>query len=149
MKKLLSVFLFLGLVIGQHGFAAESPGPSMPAGVTAPPNAGQMKMPGDTGQKGMMQDGMMQMCAPMMMQMMGRNMMIRDMLQVMKESLQTQQKIVEGVSAGEREALAAELGRNIQKLERMMDEMRAAMMHDPPKPAGAPAPSQAPSGHVH
>ncbi len=139
---LLMVFLCSGV------FAQGTPCANMSAGQQIP---GQESQQGAAG--GMMMKGdMMQMCAPMMKQMMGQAIMTRDMMQLMKEVIQVEQKIIKGLSARESKEVLADLDQKLQRLDRMMDDMRTGMMQGPPLPAspqGPGAPQQAPSGHVH
>lgn len=142
-------------------FAQDTPCANMPAGRQGP---GQMQgrqpglmSPQQTPAGGMMMKGdMMQMCAPMMKHMMGQTIMTRDIMQLMKEIIQVEQKIVRGLDAQERKQVLAELDLKLRRIDRMMDDMRSGMMQDPQPPVsprvpgkGPGAPQQAPSGHVH
>lgn len=105
------------------------------------------------GQAGgmMIKDDMMQMCAPMMKQMMGQAIMTRDLMQLMKEVIQVEQKIVKGLNAGERKQMLADLDEKLTRIDKMMDDMRRGMIQGP-TPATVPpagAPQQAVPGHVH
>jgi hypothetical protein len=77
-------------------------------------------------------------------------------MQLMKEIIQVEQKIVRGLNSKERKQVLAELDLKLKRIDRMMDDMRSGMMQDPQPPAspqvpgkGPGAPQQAPSGHVH
>jgi len=142
-------------------FSQNTPCANMPAG-----RQGSEQMQGrqpdqmspqQTPAGGMMMKGdMMQMCAPMMKHMMGQTIVTRDIMQLMKEIIQVEQKIVRGLNAKERKQVLAELDQKLEKLDRMMDDMRSGMMQgqqpsaSPQSPGKGPGePQQAPSGHVH
>lgn len=146
MKNILWGALFL-LMICPCVFAQDIPCAAMPAGGQEP---GQI--PAQQGQAGMMMKGdMMQMCAPMMKQMMGQAIITSEMMQLMKEVIQVEQKMVKGLSAKERKQVLADLDEKLKRLDRMMDDMRRGMMQVSPPGAstGPETPNQAPSGHVH
>ncbi len=148
MKKVLLGTLIL--VLSCSGvFAQDTPCANMPAGGQAP---GQM--PVQQGQAGgtMMKGDMMQMCAPMMKQMMGQAIMTRDIMQLMKEVIQVEQKIVKGLNARERKQVLADLDEKLKRIDQMMSDMRTGMMKVPPCPVPAPGqgvPQQNPPGHAH
>jgi hypothetical protein len=141
MKKIFFCILLLAVsCVG--AYAQDAPCANMAAG--------QQPMPqGQAG--GMMKGDMMQMCEPMMKHMMGQAIMTRDMLQLVKEVIQVEQKIVKGLNARERKQALADLDEKLKRIDRMMDDMRKGMMQGPP-PATAPqagAPQQAVPGHAH
>jgi len=136
---LLSIgILILGLCAGLCApvLAQETP----PGAPPAPPRTGaeQGTAPGGPGMmgKGMMDRNMMQMCMPMMNRMTGQMLAVSEMMQILKETLQIERRIIQGVSAAERKSLAADIERNLDRLNRMMNQFRGAMMGGPP--TGAP-----------
>ncbi len=148
MKKVLLGTLIL--VLSCSGvFAQDTPCTNMPVGGQAP---GQM--PVQQGQAGgmMMKGDMMQMCAPMMTQMVGQAIMTRDIMQLMKEVIQVEQKIVKGLNARERKQVLANLDEKLKRIDQMMSDMRTGMMKTSPCPVPAPGqgvPQQNPPGHAH
>lgn len=80
---------------------------------------------------------MMQMCAPMMKQMMGQGMMMRDMMQMMKDMMKMERMMITGVKPSERKEIIAEMDKMMKKMDEMMSDMRGMMMHG----MGAPAAS--------
>lgn len=137
MKKILIVAL-LSALLCSGAFAQDTPCPNVPAGP---------KTPGQQVQTG----GMMQMCAPMMKHMMGQAVMTRDLMQLLKEVIQVEQKIVKGVSARERKPLLADLDEKLKRIDKIMDDMRKGIMQGPPPASAPPAgdAKQAVPGHAH
>lgn len=84
---------------------------------------------GDAGMK--MTEGqqipMMQMCMPMMKQMMGQGMMMQEMMQMMMEMMKMQEKIMMGVKPSEKKHLMKDMAQMKEKMQKMMS-MRMGMM---------------------
>lgn len=125
-------------------FAQDTPCASVPGGRQAPVQSPRHEQAG-----GMMMKGdMMQMCGPMMRQ----AIITRDLMQLMKEVIQIEQKIAKGLNAGERKQVLAELDQMLERIDQIMNDMTAGMMKAPPSPAPAPgqgAPQRPVPGHVH
>lgn len=83
-----------------------------------------------TGEKkaetGMMGDSMMQMCMPMMKQMMGQGMMTTDMMRMMMDMMKMQKKMMAGMSPAEKKAMMTEMDKMMGKVEMMMSMQSAA-----------------------
>lgn len=141
MRKILIGALLL-VLSSSTLFAQDTPCANVPAGRHAPGQPGGMMMNGD----------MMQMCEPMMRRMMEQAIITRDMMQLVKEVVQIEQRIVKGLNAAEREQVLAELDQKLKRIDQMMSEMRAVMMKAQPSPAPAPGQGgmQLPvPGHLH
>ncbi len=100
---------------------------------------GERQMPMMHGRQHM--QGMMQMCpkmCPRTGQMMGHGMMARDMMQIMTDMIGMQQKMIRGLSPVEKKEMMKDAEKMIEKLEKMMTDMRGMMMHgmmEQPSPA--------------
>lgn len=70
---------------------------------------------------------MMQMCMPMMKQMMGQNMMMSEMMQMMMEMMKMQEKMMMGVKPAEKKQMMKDMASMREKMQRMMS-MRMGMM---------------------
>jgi hypothetical protein len=64
---------------------------------------------------------------PMMQHMMRHGMMMQDMMGMMKQMIEVQRKIVEGVKPSEKKALAKELSGMLEKMNAMMADMKGMM----------------------
>jgi hypothetical protein len=87
----------------------------------------------------------------MMKQMMGQVIITRDLMQLLKEVILVEQKIVQGLNAKERKQVLADLDQKLKRIDRMMDDMRTGIMQGPPPalPPQGGAPRQTPPGHAH
>lgn len=70
---------------------------------------------------------MMQMCMPMMKQMMGQGTMMQDMMQMMANMMKMQQKMMKGVKPAEKKAMMNELTGMMDRMEKMMSDMKGMM----------------------
>lgn len=86
---------------------------------------------GQAGQGMMMGEGqqmqMMQMCMPMMKQMMGQGMMMQDMMQMMMDMMKMQQKMMEGMKPAEKKAMMKDLSQMMTNMNARMAEMKGMM----------------------
>jgi hypothetical protein len=141
---------------------AETTAPQQQTGEAAAPGGPQMKCPmmqmhgqGTQGGQqmpmmhgGQQMQGMMEMCpkmCPKMGQMMGHGMMARDMMQMMTDMIRMQQKIIRGLSPVEKKEMMKDTDRMLDKMEKMMSDMRGMMMHgmmDQPAPARETEPAE-------
>ncbi|MBM4135605.1 MAG: hypothetical protein FJ241_02115 [Nitrospira sp.] len=90
----------------------------------------------------MMGEGMsmmptMHMCQHMMM---GQNMMMRDTMQMMIDIVKMQQRIIRGIRHPEKRELMMEMGKMIDKMDKMMSEMRGMTMKGMVEPPPPPPP---------
>lgn len=92
---------------------------------------GMMMGEGQQMMKGMTTEGqqmpMMQMCMPMMKQMMGHGMMMRDMMQMMMEMMNMQEKMMRGTKAAQKKQMMNDMAQMREKMQKMM-LMRMGMM---------------------
>lgn len=81
--------------------------------------------------QGMIQGGqqMMQMCHMMGRGIMGHGMMARDMMQIMTDMIKMQQKIIRGLSPVEKSEMVKDADKMLERLDKMMSDMRGMMMH--------------------
>ncbi len=70
---------------------------------------------------------MMQMCMPMMKQMMGHGMMMNDMMQMMMNMMDMQEKMMKGMKADEKRQMMKDMSQMKEKMRKMMS-MRMGMM---------------------
>jgi hypothetical protein len=120
-------FMFLTSALAQ-----QAPGAPGASGQSAGPGMGMGMGMGN----GMDMSNMQMMCMPMMQQMVGHALLADDIMQIMKETLEIEQKIVQGVTAKERKALTSEIQKKIARIDQMKMQLRNMMM----KPA-TPGPS--------
>lgn len=76
----------------------------------------QAQMGGGEGQ----QMPMMQMCMPMMKQMMGQGMMMQEMMQMMMDMMNMQEKIMMGIKPDEKKQMMKDMAHMREKMQRMM-----------------------------
>jgi hypothetical protein len=89
--------------------------------------------------QGMMDEGMM----PMMKQMMRQGMMMQDMMQMMMDMMKMQKRMMMDVSSSEKKEMMMDMDKMVDRMEKMMSDMRGIMMKE------APAREEAPEGHQH
>jgi hypothetical protein len=77
---------------------------------------------------GQQMQGMMQMC-PRMGQMLGHGMMVRDVMQMMMDMIKMQQKMIRGLSPVEKKEMIKDADKMLERMEKMMSEMRGMVMH--------------------
>ncbi len=131
---------------------AETAAPEQQQGDTSvrPGQQGPMKCPKMEMEKQEMMMGAHQMqcmsqMSPMMGGMMGHGMMARDLMQMMADVVKMQQKMIRGLSPVEKREMQKETDRMLDRIEKMMSEMRWMMLRgatgQPPSPAAAPTES--------
>lgn len=131
MKRIIVVCgIVFFMMLFSNAFAQQAPGAPGPSGQSAGPGMG-MGMG-----KGMDMGNMQMMCMPMMQRMMGHALLADDIMQIMKETLEIEQKILQGVTAKEKKALVSEIQKKVARIDQMKMQLRNMMM----KPA-APGPS--------
>lgn len=158
MKKL--VICLLVLFVWSVSVSAEAADPQQQTGEAVAPGGHPTKCPmmqmhgqGIQGDQqppmmhgGEQRQGMMQMCpkmCPRMGQMMGHGMVARDLMQLMTDVVKMQQKIIRGLSPVEKKEMTKETDKMLERIEKMMSDMRGMMMHGMMEPP-APAPSKEP-----
>jgi hypothetical protein len=76
---------------------------------------------GEMKQQGMkMDEGMMEKCQPMMKQMMGDGMMKKEMMQMMMEMMNMQEKMMKGPKAAEKKQMMKAMAQMKEKMQKMM-----------------------------
>lgn len=119
------------MMLFSNAFAQQAPASPVPSGQPAGPGMG-MGMGMGMG-KGMDMGNMQMMCMPMMQQMVGHALLADDIMQMMKEILEIEQKIVQGVTAQEKKALVSEIQKKIARVDQMKMQLRNMFM----RPAAA------------
>src|SRR5450756_488889 len=80
---------------------------------------GEMKQQGMKMDEGMMKQ-MMEKCQPMMKQMMGDGMMKKEMMQMMMEMMNMQEKMMKGPKAAEKKQMMKDMAQMKEKMQKMM-----------------------------
>lgn len=142
MKKILAAVFIIGVFLAGNIYAQEASSPA-----TAAPAAPMQTQAQPGAQQGMMKCPM-QMC-PMMKQITAQANLSREILQLLKETAQVQQRLVKGrMDKAQRKALLVELDKRIQKLDKMMNDMKAGSMQPAQQGAGGST-EKAPASPVH
>ncbi|MFI5294316.1 MAG: hypothetical protein ACHQ0Y_04755 [Thermodesulfovibrionales bacterium] len=111
---------------------------------------------GSMKQQGMMDEGM----TPMMKQMMGQGMMMKDMMQMMMDMMKMQKKMMKGMGPAEKKEMMMDLDKMMSQVDTMMSDMRLMMMQKCMDTSGGeskkeeqkketPGKEPAPEGHQH
>lgn len=122
MKKIFSISIYiLALVLGVSLSFAQMGGGMMGE------QKGEVKQPGMMMGEGQ-QMPMMQMCMPMMKQMMGEGMMKQDMMQMMMDMMDMQEKMMKGMKPEEKKKMMKDMAQMKEKMKNMMSMNMGMMM---------------------
>lgn len=163
MKK--AIFCLAAVFVVATLLYAETAIPQQQTEVPSPPVGQQMKCPMmKMHGQGMVQgeqmpmmhggqqmQGMMQMCprmCPRMGQMTGHGMVARDMMQMMTDVIKIQQKMIRGLSPIEKKEMMKDTEKMLEKVEKMMSDMRGMMMRGMMEPPAPPTDGQVEQDHV-
>lgn len=111
MKRFILVVIsciFVVALTGRYSFAQTDSGMK-----------GEMKQQGMKMDEGMMKQ-MMEKCQPMMKQMMGEGMMKKEMMQIMMEMMNIQEKMMKGTKAAEKKRMMKDMAQMKEKMQKMM-----------------------------
>jgi len=112
MKKILSISLVVMMMTATYSFAQTDSG-------MKDEQRGEMKQQGMKMDEGMMKQ-MREKCQPMMKQMMGDGIMKKEMMQMMMEMMNMQEKMMKGPKAAEKKQMMKDMARMKEKMQKMM-----------------------------
>ena len=116
--------IFVLVLTGRYSFAQTDSGMKSE-------QKGEMKQQGMKMDEGMIKQ-MMEKCQPMMKQMMGDGMMKKEMMQIMMDLMNMQEKMMKGPKAAEKKQMMMDMSQMKEKMQKMMSmPMDMKCMDDP------------------